>query len=179
VSRIRAYFSRPLCAPVTVDDFGIRPTSFKVFVTISDDHISSSCSVGGANKTFNDGNNVTTAATTADAFDAELLALSPAQFGTAAKRNYMLHAIAGFNWFDTADKTKAYPPSVCPAGYTPGAGGAGTDFGQVASAAACAANKFYIESNTIKLCPATCGTVQADPKAAIKVLFGCAPKGAN
>lgn len=230
----------------------LRPTSFKVFVTISDDHISSSCNVRGANKTFNDGNNAAAATTAADAFDAELLALSPAQFGTAAKRNYLVHAIAGFDWFDLADKTKAYPPTApiattkcgidsvnpgyghqalaiktgglrfpscqpnyttifkamaagiidgakvaCefpvpadPAGqtldlstvvphYTPGAGGAGTDFGQVANVAACAANKFYIEANTIKLCPATCDTVQADPKAAIKVLFGCAPKGAN
>lgn len=63
--------------------------------------------------------------------------------------------------------------------YTPGAGGAGKDFGQVANVGACAADKFYIENNTIKLCPATCDAVQADPKASIKVLFGCAPKGAN
>lgn len=63
--------------------------------------------------------------------------------------------------------------------YTPGDGSAGKDFGQVPNAGACAADKFYIENNAIKLCPATCSFVQADPKAAIKVLFGCAPKGAN
>lgn len=63
--------------------------------------------------------------------------------------------------------------------YTPGAGGAPASFGQVANAAACAADKFYIEGGMIKLCPATCTAVQADPKAAIKVLFGCAPKTAN
>jgi hypothetical protein len=63
--------------------------------------------------------------------------------------------------------------------YTPGDGGPARDFNQVASATACAAEKFYIEANTIKLCPATCDAVQKDPKAAIKVLFGCAVKGAN
>ena len=63
--------------------------------------------------------------------------------------------------------------------YTPGAGGAGKDFTQVPNLAACAPDKFYIENNTIKLCPTTCTDVQADPKAAIKVLFGCAVKAAN
>ena len=50
---------------------------------------------------------------------------------------------------------------------------------QVANAAACAPDKFYIENNTVKLCPQTCDKVQTDPTAAIKVLFGCKPKGAN
>lgn len=63
--------------------------------------------------------------------------------------------------------------------YTPGGGGASVDFGQVANAAACAPDKFYIENNVVKLCPASCDKVQADPTASIKVLFGCKPKGAN
>jgi hypothetical protein len=230
----------------------LRPNAFKVFVVISDDRVN--CSYNG--KTYNDrasaGSTVADGTTAAATFDSTILALSPAQFGTAAKRNYMWHSIIALKEFDTADKTKAHPSTapivtdVCtpgaqqpatghqamskltgglryptcgldyttifkamatgiidgakvacefpvppaPAGqtldlttvvphYTPGTGAAAVDFGQVANAGACAANKFYIEKNTIKLCPATCDAVQADPKAAIKVLFGCAPKGAN
>ena len=251
----------------TADEFNKHPTgwgsllragAFKVFVTITDDRINSTCNVGGTSRNFNDGNAAATAATAADLFDAELLKLSPAQFGTAAARNYVFHAIAGFGYFDATDKTKATPASspitttdcgsdsenpgmghqaiaiktgglrfpscapgaglkqnyspifkemakgviagatvkcefpvpTAPAGetldlstvvprYTPGGGGASTDFGQVPNAAACAADKFYIENNIVKLCPASCDKVQADPTAAIKVLFGCKPKGAN
>lgn len=41
------------------------------------------------------------------------------------------------------------------------------------------ARQFLFENNTVKLCPATCDKVQTDSTAAIKVLFGCKPKGAN
>lgn len=243
------------------DEFGKHPTGWgsllranalKVFVVISDDRVS--CSFGG--KTYNDrksaGTTVADGTAAAADFDARILALSPTQFGTAAKRNYVWHSIIALKEFDTNDKTKAHPATapivtdVCtpgaqqpatghqamsrltgglryptcglnyttiftemakgvisgakvacefpvppaPAGqtldlatvvphYTPGNGGAGKDFAQVPNAAACAADKFYIENNSIKLCPATCDAVQADPKAAIKVLFGCAVKGAN
>jgi hypothetical protein len=243
------------------DEFGKHPTGWgsllraaalKVFVVISDDRVS--CSFGGT--TYNDrvsaGTTVADGTAAAAAFDSRILALSPAQFGTAAKRNYVWHSIIALKEFDSGDKTKAHPSTapivtdICtpgaqqpatghqamskltgglryptcgldyttiftemakgvisgakvacefpvppaPAGqtldlatvvphYTPGAGGAGKDFAQVANAAACAADKFYIENNAIKLCPATCDAVQADPKAAIKVIFGCAIKGAN
>ena len=91
---------------------------------------------------------------------------------------------------DGAKVACEFPVPAAPAGqtldlatvvprYTPGGGGAGKDFGQIANAAACAADKFYIENGVIKLCKATCDAVQADPKAAIKVSFGCAVKGAN
>jgi hypothetical protein len=51
-----------------------------------------------------------------------------------------------------------------------------TDFKQVANAAECAPGKFYIEGTRIKLCSDACLTVQGDPNAQIKVLFGCLPK---
>jgi hypothetical protein len=34
-------------------------------------------------------------------------------------------------------------------------------------------NQFYIEDDTIKLCPSACALVQADDKAEIKILYGC------
>lgn len=238
----------------------LRAGAFKVIAGISDDRISSSCTVGGTNKNFNDNNSAANAATAATDFDTTLLALAPAQFGTAAKRNYVYHSIVGVNWLGggTPDFTKAipstdpvmatscgndavnvghghqalsiktggvryascrkpgnlpadysavfkemaksvisgatvaceFPVPSAPAGetldlstvvprYTPGGGGASVDFGQVANAAACAPDKFYIENNVVKLCPASCDKVQADPTASIKVLFGCKPKGAN
>jgi hypothetical protein len=97
----------------------LRPTSFKVFVSISDDHISSSCNVGGANKTFNDGNN-------------------------AAGRLHRCRRVR-----------------------------------RGAPRALAGAVRHRGEAELPGPRPATCDTVQADPKAAIKVLFGCAPKGAN
>lgn len=225
----------------------LRPNSFKVFTVITDDRVS--CSFGG--KSYND-NNAAAGTTSAANFDNDLRALSPALFGTAAKRNYVWHSIIALAPFNNADLTLPHPATApvvtatctpgaaalstgyqelskltgglryptcglnyttvfkemakgviagakvscefpvppAPAGqtldlatvvprYTPGDGSAGKDFGQVPNAGACAADKFYIENNSIKLCPATCDFVQADPKAAIKVLFGCAPKGAN
>lgn len=238
----------------------LRPGAFKVIAAISDDRINSNCTVGGATKNFNDSNTAVTGATTATDFDTTILALSPANFGTAAKRNYVYHAIIGVNWLGggTPDFTKAipstdpamdvscggdavnvgyghqalaiktggvryascrkpgnlpadysavfkemaksvisgatlsceFPVPTAPAGealdlstvvprYTPGGGGASVDFQQVANAAACAPDKFYIENNIVKLCPQTCDKVQTDSTAAIKVLFGCKPKGAN
>jgi hypothetical protein len=55
-------------------------------------------------------------------------------------------------------------------------GGVPRDFGQVKDATVCAPEKFFIEGDRIKLCPAACNLVQADPEASVKVLFGCLPK---
>lgn len=46
-------------------------------------------------------------------------------------------------------------------------------FDQVATAAECNATSFYIEADTIKLCPEACAVVQADDDATIDILFGC------
>ena len=102
----------------------LRANAFKTFIVVSDDRIS--CGVGINN--FNDSNTIAAGKTTAAAFDTALLALSPAQFGTAAKRNYVFHSINGVAPFDATDLTKATPPaapvtlSMC----TPGAVNSGT-----------------------------------------------------
>jgi len=230
----------------------LRKNAFKVFGEISDDGVSCSVNANGINRTYNDSNNAANGDTTSKQFDTDLLTLSPEQFGTAAKRNYVWHSIIALAPFNNADLTLAHPASgpittaectpgaadpgtgyqglskltgglryptcglnyttifkemaksvisgatvacefpvpTAPAGetldlstvvprYTPGGGGASVDFGQVANAAACAPDKFYIENNIVKLCPASCDKVQADATASIKVLFGCKPKGAN
>jgi hypothetical protein len=57
--------------------------------------------------------------------------------------------------------------------YTPGGMGNASEFIQVADAAACVPNGFYLSTGTIHLCPDTCDVVQKDSKAAINVLFAC------
>jgi hypothetical protein len=58
--------------------------------------------------------------------------------------------------------------------YTPSTGGANQSFTQVANAAACAGDSFYIENSKIILCPNTCTTIKGDVMAKVKVLFDCA-----
>ena len=229
----------------------LRKEAFKTFVVITDDGVSCSVNVNGGNKTFNDGDSVASGPIAADAWDTELLKLSPEQFGTAQKRNYVFHSIIGIADFDSSNKAlphQANAPitaSKCPNGsvapgtgyqalstktgglryptcdlnyttvfqamaqgvidgarvaceyampapppgeqidpatalarYTSG-GGATKDFSQVASADQCAPDKFYIEGDRIKLCPATCDAVQADTKANVKLLFACKAKEAK
>ncbi|MFS8064991.1 MAG: hypothetical protein ACMG6S_01340 [Byssovorax sp.] len=57
--------------------------------------------------------------------------------------------------------------------YTAGGVGNATNFVQVADAAACKPNGFYLSTDTIHLCTDTCAVVQGDEKAAINVLFAC------
>lgn len=65
--------------------------------------------------------------------------------------------------------------------YTPGDMSPKQQFAQVADAAACAANSFYIDkmANQIILCPDTCGVLKNDAGAKVAVLFACDPGGAN
>lgn len=56
----------------------------------------------------------------------------------------------------------------------PGSGGGARDFKQVADAASCQPDSFYIAGGRVYLCPAPCSLVQADDKAQIKVLLDCA-----
>ena len=78
------------------DQFGLAPLgwsqwlrsdAFKVFIEITDDN----------------------SATTETAFDAQLLAKSPAHFGTAANRNYAFYTIGGFK--ENSPATKAWAPT--------------------------------------------------------------------
>lgn len=76
-------------------------------------------------------------------------------------------------------------PTLVNVNYTPGSGGMTTTFGQVAKESDCTAQKggwFYdnaAKPTTITLCPTTCASVQADEKAKIEILLGCATKPAQ
>jgi hypothetical protein len=198
----------------------LRSDAFKVFIEITDD-------------------DETVAAAT---FDNQLLALTPAMFGTAAQRKYLMHSITGIQQkanvadpylpaepvatmkcvsgvnpgthyqdlsiltgglrFPVCDPSKfdtvfrkvaegvvagaqiscdfAVPPP--PSGhtisnrivvlYTPGTG-AQVSFTQVAAAASCGANSFYVANGRVVFCPATCTTVKSDMAAKVDVLFTC------
>ena len=76
-------------------------------------------------------------------------------------------------------------PTLVNVNYTPGGGGTAVTFGQVAKESDCTAQKggwFYdnaAKPTTITLCPTTCTSVQADEKAKIEILLGCATKPAQ
>ena len=57
--------------------------------------------------------------------------------------------------------------------YTAGGIGARTTFKQVAGAATCGPNAFYIDKGRVYLCPDACNVVQSDTKAKVEVLFDC------
>jgi hypothetical protein len=82
----------------------LRKEAFKVFVVVTDDD--ASCKFEG--QTFEDGVTVGGGERAAADFDAALLTLSPEQFGTTAKRNYVFHSIVGL-----AENTPS--PTVLPA----------------------------------------------------------------
>ncbi len=71
-------------------------------------------------------------------------------------------------------------PMLVNVNYTPGSGGAPVTFGQVPAVGDCTAQKggwFYddpAKPTTVTLCPSTCASVQADEKAKIEILLGCA-----
>ena len=203
----------------------LRAGAFKAFVVMTDDDPSWS----------------------ATSFDGQLLALSPQQFGTAAKRNYVFHSVVGVAPPSQAAYQGAWPPaeplvtakcpsavntgdpyqelsrvtgglrlSICdasayahlfetlagdvaastgvacdfavpppPAGYlasdriyvevTPGGGAAAHTLTQVADAAACGADRFYVAGGRVVLCDTACSALQAAPGASVEVLFTCEP----
>ena len=57
--------------------------------------------------------------------------------------------------------------------YTPGGTGAVQTFKQVASAADCGPNSFYVLNSQINLCPDVCNTLKNDMMAKVKVYFDC------
>ena len=61
--------------------------------------------------------------------------------------------------------------------YTPGSSGTPSVFNQVATQSACAPGSFYIQNDTIFLCPDACKTVSADNQASIQILYGCEGPG--
>jgi hypothetical protein len=69
----------------------LRPEAFKVFVVIGDDDVR--CELGG--QRFDDLQSADAGEVSAGDFDRALLRLSPGQFGTERKRNYVWHSIVG------------------------------------------------------------------------------------
>jgi von Willebrand factor type A domain len=71
-------------------------------------------------------------------------------------------------------------PALVNVNYTPGDGGPAVTFGQVPTAGDCKPQTggwFYddpVKPTTVTLCPSTCTSVQADDKAKIEILLGCA-----
>ncbi len=59
--------------------------------------------------------------------------------------------------------------------YTPGAGGAPTEFSQVANSGACASNSFSVQNGRVIFCPQTCSSVRMDAMARVAVRFTCEP----
>lgn len=75
----------------------------------------------------------------------------------------------------TSSSEGTIDPATAVVRYT-ASSGVVTDFEQVPSAGACAANKFYIEEGRVRLCADACLLVQNDADAKVKILFGCKPK---
>ena len=75
--------------------------------------------------------------------------------------------------FPTPPSGQTLDPNTIELDYTPGDGSAVQAFTQVASPAECDAASFYVDQETIILCPEACDVVQSDPGASIGVRFGC------
>lgn len=86
----------------------LRPDAFKLVVVVTDDN--ANCTVNG--KTYSEGGtNPIKATALAAQFDLDLLALDPAQFGTAMKRNYRLYSIVAIADKDPKNPATPWPPS--------------------------------------------------------------------
>ncbi len=86
----------------------LRPDAFKLVVVVTDDSVS--CSLNGTN--YTDGStSLSKADAVAKTFDADLLALDPAQFGTAMKRNYRLYSIVALADKDPKNPATPWPPT--------------------------------------------------------------------
>ena len=97
------------------DDFGMAPNgwsswlrqdAFKFFIIVSDDR--SVCTISGG-PSYNDNNNSNDAETTATSFIADLLALSPTQFGTVSNRKFVVHSLIGVPE-QIGASSQVYPP---------------------------------------------------------------------
>lgn len=84
----------------------LRKEAFKVFVVVTDDDVG--CDVQGVS--FDDDITIGGGERAAADFDSALLTLSPEQFGTAKKRNYVFHSIVGLAGSDTSNA--AWPASA-------------------------------------------------------------------
>lgn len=72
----------------------LRPEALKVFVVVSDDGVGCSWT-GGSFSSPSTGNPVADAVALSTAFETALFSISPTQFGTPAKPNYVWHSVIG------------------------------------------------------------------------------------
>jgi len=100
----------------------LRPDSFKTFIELTDDGIS--CSYGGTS--YSDADTVAAGLTVADKWDAALLAMDPAMFGTIDNRNYRFYSIVAMGYNDPPSKpwepTDPVIATKCPTAAGPGTG---------------------------------------------------------
>jgi hypothetical protein len=75
--------------------------------------------------------------------------------------------------FPTPPAGKTIDPNTIQLDYTPGGGGSVEQLAQVKDASACSASSFWVEGQTIHLCPAACSKVNATPGGSVDVRFGC------
>jgi hypothetical protein len=219
----------------TSDDFALHPNGWsellredaeKSFIVLTDDGVN--CSP------YNDSNSVVAGEAAAAAFDADLLALSPLNFGNTGNRRYAFHSIIGV--------TPTFPPDAvttlqcAPGSSAPGTGyqalslttggtrtpicveadliwndlsvypgvdchfpvpdapgetidlanvavryspggdtGSRITINQVADAGSCGADAFFIDGETIVLCPNSCAQVRSDNAPEVDVTFACEP----
>jgi hypothetical protein len=68
---------------------------------------------------------------------------------------------------------KELEPDKVAVNYTAGNGSGNLEFLQVLDPADCGPDAFYIQANSIVLCPQACAFVQADDQARVDVLFAC------
>jgi hypothetical protein len=123
----------------TADEFGLQPTgyqevlrpeAFKVFVAISDDRPSDGQQDGCNAPIYDDQNMAADGVTMAAQWDADLRALSAAQFGTDQDRNYVFHSIVALAPFDANDLSLPHPSTapIVTAECSPGAENPGTGY---------------------------------------------------
>jgi len=70
-------------------------------------------------------------------------------------------------------------PETLQVEYTPGDGSDPVLYNQVADLASCDDMSFYVENDTIILCPQVCSVIQQDTGATLAVKFGCKLEGPN
>jgi hypothetical protein len=73
-----------------------------------------------------------------------------------------------------APDDKSLDPDSLEVIFTPG-GGMPEVFAQVDSEADCVASSFYLDNDTIVLCPAACDAIQGDEDAVLELAFSCEP----
>lgn len=230
----------------------LRDDSFKFFLVITDDRVDTG---GGCPYDYDDQNSVLGGENAANAWDADMLALSPLHFGTATERNYTFWSIVALGAFnptmakpygdphppsepitlDECAESPACDPSCAvnpgtgyqalsiltggfryptcpveyseifglmaqgviegaqveceiplpepPAGQTPDLNSVEVDytsegslvegFTRIDDPADCDAHSFYIQDESIILCPEACGVVQGDENAKLDVSYQC------